>query len=399
METNNKTKTAKFFSKPLMGQTVKSNWVLCLAILFIMILLGNVMNYAMSMMKTEKTDVDVTEYQESFYAYLGALAIYDTMTDQKLSYDDFVNDNHKEAYEQAFTILNSQANMNLSADGFETAIEGLSESGISLNKYVKQFEYVYALNQSEGVFDKEDLTVTDMLNVTLDMMGVSPDMIERMSEMNPASMMNQMYYTAMGLLPLLILIVILANSLISDQVDRGSMAYVLSTPTKRSAVAITQMIFMIIAPLVIIAVVCATRIGTTYLFYDEVNVPSILALFGGMYILIEAISGLCYMGSCLFSQSKKSMAFGGGFAVWFFLASMIGMFGSENMVNTGMGVEELSIFNKLTLMGFYDVDALSTIGTGSVNYDFVWKLGILLAIAVVTYIVGIVRFSKKDLPL
>ena len=61
METNKK--TARFFSKPLMGQTIKANWTLCLAILFIMVLLENVMNYAMSMMATDKSDVDVTSYQ------------------------------------------------------------------------------------------------------------------------------------------------------------------------------------------------------------------------------------------------------------------------------------------------------------------------------------------------
>lgn len=397
METNKK--TARFFSKPLMGQTIKANWGLCVAILLIMILLGNVMNYAMSMMATEKSDVDVTEYQENFYTYLGALATYDTMTQQELSYDDFISGDNEAAYETAFEMLNAQADMDLSTKGFQEAIDGLSQSDISLEKYVKQFEYVYALNQTNGVFDKEELTISEMLTVTLDMMGVSSDMVEKMSEMNPASMMNQMYYTAMGLLPIFILIVILANSLISSQVDRGSMAYVLSTPTKRSAVAITQMVFMIIVPLLIIAIVCATRIGTTYLFYDEVNVPGILALFGGMYILIEAVCGLCYMGSCIFSQSRKSMAFGGGLAVWFFLASMIGLFGSENMVNTGMGVEELSVFNKLTLVGLYDVDALSTVGTGSVDTAFVWKLLILLAVAIVTYAIGAVRFSKKDLPL
>lgn len=397
METNKK--TARFFSKPLMGQTIKANWGLCVAILLIMILLGNVMNYAMSMMATEKSDVDVTEYQENFYTYLGALATYDTMTQQELSYDDFISGDNETAYETAFEMLNAQADMDLSTKGFQEAIDGLSQSDISLEKYVKQFEYVYALNQTNGVFDKEELTISEMLTVTLDMMGVSSDMVEKMSEMNPASMMNQMYYTAMGLLPIFILIVILANSLISSQVDRGSMAYVLSTPTKRSAVAITQMVFMIIVPLLIIAIVCATRIGTTYLFYDEVNVPGILALFGGMYILVEAVCGLCYMGSCIFSQSRKSMAFGGGLAVWFFLASMIGLFGSENMVNTGMGVEELSVFNKLTLVGLYDVDALSTIGTGSVDTAFVWKLLILLAVAIVTYAIGAVRFSKKDLPL
>lgn len=382
-----------------MGQTIKANWGLCVAILLIMILLGNVMNYAMSMMATEKSDVDVTEYQENFYTYLGALAAYDTMTQQELSYDDFISGDNETAYETAFEMLNAQADMDLSTKGFQKAIDGLSQSDISLEKYVKQFEYVYALNQTNGVFDKEELTISEMLTVTLDMMGVSSDMVEKMSEMNPASMMNQMYYTAMGLLPIFILIVILANSLISSQVDRGSMAYVLSTPTKRSAVAITQMVFMIIVPLLIIAIVCATRIGTTYLFYDEVNVPGILALFGGMYILVEAVCGLCYMGSCIFSQSRKSMAFGGGLAVWFFLASMIGLFGSENMVNTGMGVEELRIFNKLTLVGLYDVDALSTVGTGSVDTAFVWKLLILLAVAIVTYAIGAVRFSKKDLPL
>ena len=135
------------------------------------------------------------------------------------------------------------------------------------------------------------------------------------------------------------------------------------------------------------------------MFYDEVNVAGMLALFGGMYILVEAVCGLCYLGSCLFSQSKKSMAFGGGLAVWFFLASMIGMFGSENMVNTGMGVTELSIFNKLTLVGLYDVNSLSTIGTASVDTTFVWKLLILVVIAVACYAAGAIKFTKKDLPL
>lgn len=397
MEQNKK--IARFFSKPLMRQTIKSNWGLCVAILLVMVLLGNVMNYAMSMMATERSDIDVTEYQESFYTYLGALATYDAMTQQELSYTDFTAGNNETAYEAAFGMMNAQTNMNLSTKGFQDSIDGLSQSGISLDKYVKQFEYVYALKQSEGVFNKEELTVPDMLTITLDMMGVSSDMVEKMSEMNPASMMNQMYYTAMGLLPIFILIVILANSLIADQVDRGSMAYVLSTPTKRSAVAITQLVFMIVVPFIILSIVCATRIGTSFLFYDEVNVAGTLALFGGMYILVEAVCGICFMGSCIFSQSKKSMAFGGGLAVWFFLASMIGMFGSENMVNTGMGVSELSIFNKLTLVGLYDVDALSTIGTASVNTAFAWKLLILVIIAVACYAIGAVRFSKKDLPL
>ena len=129
------------------------------------------MNYAMSMMATEKSDVDVTEYQERFYTYLGALATYNTMTQQELSYDDFANGNNEAAYETAFGILNTQADMNLSTEGFQSAIDGLSQSGIGLEKYVEQFEYVYALKQSEGVFNKEELTASGMLTITLDMMG------------------------------------------------------------------------------------------------------------------------------------------------------------------------------------------------------------------------------------
>lgn len=93
------------------------------------------------------------------------------------------------------------------------------------------------------------------------------------------------------------------------------------------------------------------------------------------------------------------MAFGGGFTVWFFLASLLGLFGMDNMVDVGMGVESLGIFNKLTLIGLYDIQSISTVGTDSVDTTFVPKLCVLAAVAVCCYTVGSVRFCKKDLPL
>lgn len=64
-----------------------------------------------------------------------------------------------------------------------------------------------------------------------------------------------------------------------------------------------------------------------------------------------------------------------------------------------MGVEELGIFNKLTLVGLYDNAALETVGTDAVDTVFIWKLAVLLGVAVVCYGAGAVRFTKKDLPL
>ena len=93
------------------------------------------------------------------------------------------------------------------------------------------------------------------------------------------------------------------------------------------------------------------------------------------------------------------MAFGGGLTVWFFLASLLGMFGSQSLIDMGIGVEALGVFNKLTLIGLFDINAIGTIGSGAVDYAFVWKRGVLAAVAVVCDVVGAVRFQKKDPPL
>lgn len=115
--------------------------------------------------------------------------------------------------------------------------------------------------------------------------------------------------------------------------------------------------------------------------------------------MVEAMAAICFMGSCIFNRSRTSLAFGGGISVWFFIASLLGMFGSDMMVDMGMGVEALGFFNKVTLVGLYDIDALATVGTSAVDYSFVWKLVVLAVIAVVCYAVGSLKFQKKDLPL
>ncbi|MCD8328220.1 MAG: ABC transporter permease [Ruminococcus sp.] len=393
------TKVTKHFSGPLMKQNIRSNIVLIVAITLIMLLMSTVMNYAMSIMGGGTSSEDLTEYQTEFYTYLGAMAQYDELSGAELSYSDFVEAQDKTAYETAFTMLNAEGDLSLSVDGFQASIDGLSKGSVSIDTYVQEFEYNYVLLQSEGYFTGDDLTIQGLMDVMFESMGIDSKMIDTMMSMDPTVMINQMCYTVAGLLPMFLLIVFLANSLVVDQVDKGSMAYVLSTPTKRSAVAKTQMLFMIFVPFIIILLVCISRLISTQAFFGEVDVASTIALFAGMYILSEAVSAICYMGSCIFNRSRSSMAFGGGLSVWFFLASLLGMFGSDMMVDMGMGVKELGYFNRLTLVGLYDIDSLSTVGSSSVDYAFVWKLLILVGVAIVCYAVGAVRFKKRDLPL
>lgn len=84
-------------------------------------------------------------------------------------------------------------------------------------------------------------------------------------EMNPSAVLNKMYFTVIGLLPLRLFIVIVGNSLVVNQADSDSMAYVLATPTS-AAPWHTQAIFLLAAPLRICTVVCSARCAASQLF-------------------------------------------------------------------------------------------------------------------------------------
>ncbi|MCD7726386.1 MAG: hypothetical protein LUI12_12690, partial [Clostridiales bacterium] len=201
----NSKKETRFFSGTLMKQNIKSNYVLTIAILIVMILMCVVTNFAKSMMDTDKSKVNVTEAQQDFYSYLYVMASYNDMAQSDLSYDDFVSSADKTQYEAAFDLMNKQADMDLSVEGLEDAASQLEESDIPLDTYVRQFEYTYALGQVKGCFSGEDLNIEDMMNTMFEVMGVPTDLVENMSNMDMTAMLDQMHFTVMAILPMLLL--------------------------------------------------------------------------------------------------------------------------------------------------------------------------------------------------
>lgn len=71
----------------------------------------------------------------------------------------------------------------------------------------------------------------------------------------------------------------------------------------------------------------------------------------------------------------------------------------EDLVNMGIGVEALDIFNKLTITSLFDANAVQTVGTANIDMGFAPGMIILAAIAIVFYVAGVIKFCKKDLPL
>ncbi len=206
---------------------------------------------------------------------------------------------------------------------------------------------------------------------------------------------GSMFFKMAGILLPIVYIIMASNNLISAQVDSGSMAYVLSTPTKRNTVSITQMAYLVLSLFAMFA--CTTVVGMICLAIAGSSITITygqLALLNlGAFITMFAISGICFLTSSWFNRSKLSMSIGGGLSMFFFVATILGLFGSTSIPNM-MRVDAMNFFNYLSIISLFD--CLSIL-EGSLT--FLWKLAILLGIGIVTYIISIVKFKKKDLPL
>ena len=76
------------------------------------------------------------------------------------------------------------------------------------------------------------------------------------------------YYAMLGLIMPLVYVVITANSLIALQIDRGTLAYTLSTPITRMKVVLTQALYLIIALFAMFSVVTAAGLATSQLSHN-----------------------------------------------------------------------------------------------------------------------------------
>lgn len=395
-------KKAKILSRPLMKQTFKANLALVTVILIVMILIANVINFASSIMATDTKEGISDSSKESLFSYMFVMASFNELSGSDLSYDDFINSPDKEKYQNAFDMYNASKEDEadeMSVSELERLVTQVESSDTDAKTYVEQFEYVYALSGKEGCFTGEELNAEGFLTTTLETAGMVKEDLEKMQDLDFTTYFTKIYFTVIGILPVFVLVIIVANSLIASQVDKGSMAYILSTPTKRSTVAITQATYLILIPLVLLIITCITRCISTVILFDEVNVPKLAMLYFGMYLIVEAAGGICYACSCFFNQSSKALAIGGGITLWFFLAALLGMFGSKDMIDMGIGVDVLSIFNKLTIVSLFDADAVQTIGASSVDWGFVPGMIALAFVAIAGYVIGGVKFCKKDLPL
>jgi ABC-2 type transport system permease protein len=207
---------------------------------------------------------------------------------------------------------------------------------------------------------------------------------------------GSIFYKIAGLLLPIIYAIMVANNLVAGQVDTGSMAYILSTSTKRKKVMATQITFLISSLFLMFVLTTLTSIITLIIIGTEtitISISELLLLNLGAFTTMFAISGICYLTSCIFNRSKQAMSYGGGLSMFFLVATILGLFGSK-VIPSAIRINAMNYFNYFSIITLFDVPSIlnGTLG-------FVWKLAILLVIGLATYIIGAINFDKKDLPL
>lgn len=222
------------------------------------------------------------------------------------------------------------------------------------------------------------------------------DALKEVGQMDLYTMIvGSIFYKLAGLLLPIIYLIMASNNLVAGQVDSGSMAYVLSTSTKRKTIMFTQAVYLAGSLLAMVSLMTVTSCVCLTIIKDEVQLSfgKLILLNLGAYLVLLALSGLCFFTSCIFDRSKRSMALGGGLSIFALVASMLGLFGSEVMPSV-IRLDALNYFNYTTIITLFDVMSIMD-GTNV----FVWKYIILFIIGLIGYILGAIKFNKKDLPL
>ena len=206
---------------------------------------------------------------------------------------------------------------------------------------------------------------------------------------------GSIFFKMAGLLLPIIYLIMASNNLVAGQVDSGSMAYILSTSTKRRQVTFTQGLYLIGSLLLMFVFTTITSIVCFGLTDVQTNLTDekLLLINLGAFVVLFAMSGINFLASCWFDRSKKAMALGGSISMFFLVATMLGLFGSP-VIPSVVRIGALNNFNYVSIISLFDVVSILD-GTST----WIWKLGILIIIGVVGYILGDIKFLKKDLPL
>jgi ABC-2 type transport system permease protein len=180
----------------------------------------------------------------------------------------------------------------------------------------------------------------------------------------------------------MVYVILAANSLVVRHTDKGSMAYLLASPNKRSSIAMTQALNLLLGILILIVyetilAVCVSEA----VFPGQLEIKNFLVLSLGLFCLHFFIGGLCFLASCVSNEVKTASLIGGGISVLCYLF--------QSLANVGDKFKNLKYASFFTL---FDAEKL-THGSG----EGYLMIACLFAGGLLLFAIGIISFNRRDL--
>ena len=172
------------------------------------------------------------------------------------------------------------------------------------------------------------------------------------------------------------------NGLIAKYVDKGSMVSLMAAPVKRDTIVFSQLsvlcsgVFMLVAYSTVVEIIVAE-----IFFNGELVIAELLALNLGLLCLQLFIASICFLASCMFSDTKYSIGFGAGIPALMYIINML--------ANVGGMAEKAKYFTFFTL---FDAEGIVA-GANSA----ILGCAVLFVVAIIIFVSSIVVFRNKDL--
>jgi len=201
-------------------------------------------------------------------------------------------------------------------------------------------------------------------------------------EMSLTKFISSYFYGLLIYMFPLIYTVVVANRVLAGLVGSGSMAFLLTSPSKRTTIAFTQGLFLLTSTwLLIIILMFSGMAFCSVTFPDMLDINAFFRLNIGACLLFTIITGIGFLASAIFNETKHSLMVGIGLPVLFLLLNML--------VNVS---EKLDVLRYFTILTLYDAEAIvNGVGYGT---DF-----IIMGIGgIILYAIAIIAFNKRDLP-
>ena len=177
--------------------------------------------------------------------------------------------------------------------------------------------------------------------------------------------------------------IIIGNKLIAAKIDNGSMSNYLSTPVSRKKIVVSSAVYITISLIIMWVIVTIIGIITANLVQpNSLDIDKFILLNIGVFLYHFAVSSICFISSCIFNTSKKSLLVGAGLPILFFIINLL--------VKLSDNLDVLKFFTLTTLFNTTNI-------INGTNY--ISQFITLSIIGIILYVTSIEIFKRKNLPL